>query len=119
LIIEGGEYGVIRDGKCLFSIARGDDHQTFGNRFPVKHDSQWDLMEKLLATTRCANNVRVVRARIRGTVIRKPTTGTIPEDEMPPELVIQSVSEVSQVPVKCRPRKGSSPEVFPGAAQVP
>jgi hypothetical protein len=113
------EAAPIRDGGCSFEYARGDNYVAFGNRFPVKHDSQWDLMEKLLATSRCADNLRVVRARIRGTVIRKPATGTIPQNEMPPELVIQSVSEVSQVPVKCRPRNGSSPEVFPGTAQVP
>lgn len=120
LIFEGFlEAAFIKDGKCLFPFDGGDNYVAFGDRFPVKHDSQWDLMEKLLATTRCANNVRVVRARIRGTVIRKPATGTIPQNEMPPELVIQSVSEVSQVPVKCRPRGGSSPQVFPGTAQVP
>jgi hypothetical protein len=110
LIFEGVEYPRLTEGKCSFRFAGGDDYQTFGDRFPVKDDGQWKLMKKLLGTTRCASNVRVVKARIKGTVTRVPATGTIPESEMPVELVIQSVSEVSRVPIRCTAPNVHSPE---------
>jgi hypothetical protein len=47
-------------------------------------------MEKILGTTKCASNVRVVRGTIKGRVVRVPATGIITENGMPPELVIQS-----------------------------
>jgi hypothetical protein len=105
LIFGGIEYPRIEEGKCSFRFAGGDDYQTFGDRFRVKHNAQWDLMKKLLGTTNCASNLRVVRAKIRGTVVRVPAAGTIPENEMPMELVIQSVSEVSIVPIRCTPAR--------------
>jgi hypothetical protein len=103
LILAGIEYPSLKEGRCSFPYERGDDYQTLGNRFPIEHDSQWSLMRELLGTTNCASNVRVVRARIKGTVIRAPARGTIPANEMPLELVIQSVSEVSRVPISCTP----------------
>jgi len=78
LIVEGFEHvALIKDGRCSFLFAGGDDYQTFGRRFHVKHNAQWRLMEEILAGTNCGTNIRVVRARIRGTVIRIPATGTI------------------------------------------
>ena len=112
LIFEGVHSPRITQGKCAFRFAGGDDYQTFGNRFPVKNDDQWKLMKKILSTTECASNVRVAKARIRGTVIRVPATWGIPENEMPFELVIQSVSGVTRVPIKCPPSAGIPP---PGA----
>ena len=90
------------DAKCFFN-AMGDDYQVFGKRFPVKHDSAWKLLNELLGKTDCASNIRVAKAKITGTIIRVPATGTIPPQEMPLELVIQSVSEVARVPVNCAP----------------
>jgi hypothetical protein len=101
LIFSGVEYPRIRDGQCSFRFARGDDYQTFGHRFPITENEQWKSMRKLLATTECASNVRVVKAKMVGTVIRVPATGTVPPREMPLELVIQSVSDVTRVPVNC------------------
>jgi hypothetical protein len=92
------------EGKCRFNYARGDDYQSFGKRFPVKHDSDWKLLNELLGKSDCASNIRVAKAKITGTIIRAPAMGTIPPGEMPFELVIQSVSEVARVPVKCTPR---------------
>lgn len=101
-IFVGNEIGQIKEGKCSFRFAVGDDYQTFGHRFRVKHDAQWALMMKLLgAPLDCRMNARIIKARIRGTVIRVPATGTIPENEMPLEIVIQSVAEVEHVPIKC------------------
>ncbi len=108
LIFAGVEYPRINNESCSFRFARGDDYQTFGGRFPIRRNAQWKLLEKLLGTTECASNVRVVSARIQGTVTRVPATGTIPADEMPLELVIQSVSEVSPVPIKCTPKNDSA-----------
>lgn len=104
LIFVGPEIGQIQEGKCLFRFAFGDDYQTFGARFRVERDAQWDLMRRLLNTPdKCAVHARIVKARIQGTVIRIPATGTTPEDEMPMEIVIQSVSRVEHVPIKCSP----------------
>jgi hypothetical protein len=105
LVFAGVEYPRITAGNCSFRFANGDDYQTFGERFPVHHDEQWTLLKKILGATECASNVRVAKARIRGTVIRVPATGAIPENEMPFELVIQSVSEVEHVQTNCTPRK--------------
>jgi hypothetical protein len=99
-VIEIHEHGE----RCKFLFAFGDDYQTFGNRFPATKNAQWKRMRQILSKTECANNVRVVKATFQGTVIRTPATGTIPPDEMGLELVIQSVSDVQPVPVKCRPR---------------
>lgn len=109
-VFAGVEYPRITDGKCSFRFAYGDDYQTFGDRFPTTHDNQWRLLKELLSTTECASNVRVAKATIKGTVVRVPATGTIPQKEMPLELVIQSVSDVSRVPVKCTPRAAYVPE---------
>jgi hypothetical protein len=103
LVFAGVEYPRITAGKCSFRFARGDDYQTFGERFPVNDDDQWKLPKQLLNATECASNVRVVKAKIKGTIIRVPATGTVPPNEMPLELVIQSVSEVKRVPVHCTP----------------
>ena len=117
IIFMGFEMGYIKDEKCLFHFAFGDDYQTFGDRFPVKHDAQWDLMKKLLGTTECASNVRVAKATIKGIVIRVPATGTIPPDEMPLELVIQSVSKVVHVPIRCTPSRAHSGDTRVGPAR--
>jgi hypothetical protein len=103
LIFAGGEYPRITAGQCSFRYAYGDDYQTLGDRFPVKHNGEWKLLKELLGTTGCASNVRVAKAKIKGTIIRVPATGTVPSNEMPLELVIQSVSEVERVPVDCTP----------------
>jgi hypothetical protein len=98
--------GQLLDGKCSFRVAQGDDYQTFGHRFRVRHDAQWALMLKLLSTPpppNCSVNARIVRANIKGIVERVPATGTIPEHEMGLEIVILSVSEVVHVPVNCTP----------------
>jgi len=107
LVFAGLENSFLRAGKCSFRYAAGDDYQDFGSRFPVKNDEEWKLLNELLHTTNCASNVRAAKAKISGTVIRFPATGTIRPDEMPLELVIQSVSDVERVPVKCRPKAGS------------
>lgn len=100
-----GHSGQLLEGKCSFRDARGDDYQTFGHRFRVRHDAQWALMSKLLSTPQpnCSVNVRIIRAKIKGIVERVPATGTIPEDEMGLEIVILSVSEVVDVPLNCAP----------------
>ncbi len=98
------------EGKCWFNYARGDDYQSFGKRFPVRRDSDWKLLDELLGKSDCASNIRVAKAKIRGTIIRAPATGTTPPEEMPFELVIQSVSEVARVPTKCTPPGAHSPE---------
>lgn len=103
LIFAGVEYPRLTAGQCSFRYARGDDYQTLGDRFPVKHNAQWKLLKELLGTTSCASNVRVAKAKIKGTIIRVPATGTVPPNEMPLELVIQSVSEVERVPANCTP----------------
>jgi hypothetical protein len=112
LIFFGIEFGHIGEGKCVFGYALGSDYQTFGDRFSAKQDAQWNLMIELLGKSNCASNVSVVRAKIKGTVVRVPATGTIPENEMPLELVIQSVSEVSPVPLRCTPRSASSTDTL-------
>jgi hypothetical protein len=102
LILIGGHNGSLKEGECLFNFAFGDDYQTFGDRFTVKHDAQWNLMKKVLSKPVCSSiNNRVVKGRIKGTVVRTPATGTIPEDEMPAELVIREVAEIERVPLKC------------------
>jgi hypothetical protein len=106
IIANGGHFTLIHDHQCKFLFAFGDDYQTFGSRFPVRRDAQWKSMRQILGKTECANNVRLVKAKFRGTVIRSPATGTIPPDEMRLELVIQSVSDVEPVPIKCTPRTG-------------
>lgn len=101
-----GARSQLEDGKCLFLFAFGDDYQTLGHGFRVKHDAQWALMSKLLSTpppSNCSVNARIVRAKIKGIVEREPPTGTIPEDEMRLEIVILSVSEVLHVPLNCAP----------------
>ncbi|SRR5229473_5010259 len=103
-IIEGsGHSAFIHDGQCKFLVALGADYQTFGKRFPAKQNAEWKRMQQVLSKSECANNVRVVKAKFRGTVIRIPATGIIPPDEMGIELVIQSVADVERVPVKCTP----------------
>jgi hypothetical protein len=103
-VFAGVEYPRITDEKCSFRFAYGDDYQIFGDRFPINNDHQWKLLKEVLRKTECASNVRVAKATITGTVVRVPATGTTPQKEMPFELVIQSVSDVSRVPVKCTPR---------------
>ena|ERR1017187_4531689 len=103
LIFAGVEYPRITEGRCSFRFARGDDYQTFGACFTAKHDGQWKMLEKLLSVSECASNVRVAKARLKGTVVRVPATGTRSPDDMPLELVIQSVSRAEHVPVKCTP----------------
>jgi len=101
-----GARSQLEDGKCLFLFAFGDDYQTLGRGFRVRHDAQWALMSKLLSTPpqpNCSVNARIVRAKIKGIVEREPATGTIPEDEMRLEIVILSVSEVVHVPLNCAP----------------
>lgn len=96
----------LEEGKCSFLFAFGDDYQTLGRRFRVKHDAQWVRMQKLLRTpppSNCSVNARIVRANIKGIVQRIPATGTIPEAEMGLHIVILSVSGVEPVPVKCDP----------------
>ncbi len=112
LIFAGLEYSFVKEGNCSFSYVRGDNYQAFGNRFRVKHDAQWKRLMRLLGTTNCGLNVRVAEAKIVGTVIRTPATGTIPPEEMPLELVIQSVSEVSRVPTRCGPGDTPARESF-------
>jgi len=103
LIYAGVEYPRLTAGECSFRFARGDNYQLFGDRFQVSQDEQWKLLTKLLSVSECASNVRVAKALVEGTVIRVPATGTRLPNEMPMELVIQAVSEVSHVPTKCTP----------------
>lgn len=103
LVYAGMEYPRINAGGCSFRYTRGDDYQTFRERFPVNQNEQWEQLIKLLSITECASNVRVAKAKIEGTVIRTPATGTIPENQMPLEIVIQSVSLVEHVPINCKP----------------
>lgn len=107
-IFISGEIGVITDQHCSFRFAFGDDYQTFGSRFRVKRDSQWILMRRMLTTQpTCLDGsivkgqLRIVTARMRGTLIRSPRTGTIRQDEMPPEFVIRRVYEVRQPSIAC------------------
>ncbi len=105
MIIAGsGHFAFIHGEHCQFRIATGDDYQQFGKQYPATKNAQWKRMEQALSITRCGSNVRAVKAMFQGTVIRVPATGTIPPDEMGVELVIQSVSDVQSVPIKCRPR---------------
>ena len=115
LVFAGIENPHLTEGKCSFRYALGDDYQVFGERFPVKHDDDWKLLQELLGKSDCASNVRTARAKITGTIIRVPATGTTPPNEMPLELVIQSVSGVQRVPVNCTPPRSSS--IVPDAAQ--
>jgi hypothetical protein len=102
VLVAGTEYSSIVDGNCSFRFARGDDYQTFGDLYPIEHDTQWDLMLDAVAKAPCEHlSKRLVKAKFRGHVIRVPATGTIPQDQMPLELVIQSVSEVERLPVQC------------------
>jgi hypothetical protein len=103
LVFAGVEYPRITSDKCSLRFAFGDDYQTLGERFSVRFDEQWTQMKKLLTTTECASNVRAAKARIRGTIIRVPATGNTLQNEMPFELVIQSVSRVEHVPINCTP----------------
>jgi hypothetical protein len=109
-IFAGVEYPRIADEQCSFRFAYGDDYQTFGDRFPIKDDDQWKLPKELLSKTECASNVRVAKATITGTLVRVPATGTIPQEEMPFELIIQSASDGLRVPVKCTPRAVHIPQ---------
>jgi len=102
LHVGDGHFGSIEDVKCRFRFAWGDDSQTFAAHYPIEHDTQWDLMKEALSKPACAHlNTRLVKGKFRGTLVRVPSTGTIPPNEMPIELVIQSVSEVDRVPVQC------------------
>ena len=104
VIFAGLEIDQLQEGRCLFRVAYGDDYQTFGDRFHVNHNAQWDLMRKLLKTpNNCSGKARFIKAKIRGSVEHVPAIVGIPENEMPFELVIQSVSEVEQAPVVCTP----------------
>lgn len=104
-LIFAGEYPRIKSNRCTFLYTMGNDYQILESRFPIKDDDQWELLRKLLDTRECASNMRVAKARIVGTIVRVPATGTIPANEMPFELIIQSVSEVEHVPVNCRAAK--------------
>ena len=100
----GGEHGLITDQGCRFLFAFGSDYQTFGNRYRATTDREWAVMWSVLHTRLdppCNFHVRVAKARMRGTLIRVPRTGTIPQDEMPPEFVIRRVYEVTEVPILC------------------
>ena len=102
LMVRGFEISALHNGRCRIRYAFGDDYQTFGNRFRVKRNGQWDLMRTLLnAPNNCSVDAGRIHARIRGTVIRILATGIIPDNEMPVELVIQSVAEVEPVPIDC------------------
>jgi hypothetical protein len=102
LRVGDGHHAFVHDGKCRFLFARGDDYQTFSDRYPIEKDSQWNLMKEAFSKPVCAHlNTRLVKGKFRGTVVRVPATGTRPPNEMPVELVIQSVSEVERVPVQC------------------
>jgi hypothetical protein len=114
MIIAGIENPHLTEGKCWFRFVRGDDYQDLGDRFPATQNEQWMLLLKLLRVSECASNIRVARAKIKGTIIRVPATGTIPPNEMPLELVIQSVSEVERVPVNCTP-----PASLPNSSAMP
>lgn len=119
IFVGAGHSGELLDGKCSFLVAQGDDYQTFGHRFHVRHDAQWALMSKLLSTPpphNCPVNARIVRATIKGIVERIPATGTIPEAEMGLHVVILSVSGVQPVPIKCDPPNAyfSDPSVHKG-----
>jgi hypothetical protein len=100
-IVLGSGYPLLREGDCVFGFAFGDDYQTFGDRFPARQNAQWRLMRKIFATPTCAPHARAVKGKFRGTVIRTPPTGTIPPDEMPLEVVIQSVSRVENAIKRC------------------
>jgi hypothetical protein len=62
-------------------------------------------MKRILGSPQCASNIRVARAKIVGTIIRAPATGTTSANDMPMELVIQSVSGVSEVSIDCGSQK--------------
>lgn len=101
IIVLGSEYPLLREGDCTFRFAFGDDYQTYGDRFPAKRNAQWRLMRKIFRTPICAPTARAVKGKWRGTVTREPATGTIPPDEMPIEVVIQSVSGVQNAIKRC------------------
>jgi hypothetical protein len=110
LLIVTFEASHLKEGTCSFRYAFGDDYQTFGHRFTVKRDDQWTLMMKYLnSPTNSSLNVRIIKARIRGTVARMPATGVVPENEMPFEIVIQSVYEVENLPISLSPASVPSP----------
>jgi hypothetical protein len=114
LVFAGVEYPRLTAGKCSFRFARGDDYQTFGEHFPVNQDEQWTLLKRFLSTSECASNVRVAKAKIKGTVIRVPASGNRPQNAMPFEVVIQSVSGVEHVRINC-----THPTVPPSNTTVP
>ena len=97
-----GHYAFIQGGKCAFRFATGDDYQSFANTYPIDHDTQWELMEETLSKPVCSHiNTRLVKGKFRGRVIRVPRTGTVPQNEMTVELVIQSASDIERVDVQC------------------
>ena len=115
IFVGAAHFGQLKEGKCSFLAAFGDDYQTLGRRFRVKHDSQWALMWKLLRTptpSNCSVNARIAKANIKGVVERVPATGTVPEDEMGLEIVIQSVSGVEPVSIKCTPPNAHSSDTL-------
>jgi len=100
-VVLGWEHPLLREGDCVFGIAFGDDYQTFGDRSPANRNSQWRLMRRIFATPTCAPHVRAVKGTFRGTVIRTPPPRGISPDEMPLEVVIQSVSGVENAVKRC------------------
>ena len=48
IFVGAAHSGQLLDGKCSFLVAQGDDYQTLGHGFRVRHDAQWALMSKLL-----------------------------------------------------------------------
>ena len=116
-IVIGPEIGFIRDGDCRFRFVFGDDYQDFGKRYKPKMDAQWALMRKAFRTPNTCNvRSRFVKATIRGTVDRVPATGTIPKNEMPLQIVIQSVSNVERIDIKCTPSAIPTSGVSPSQA---
>jgi hypothetical protein len=102
LHVGDGHYAMIQDARCSFRFATGDDYQTFGNTYPVERDTQWELMKEALARPACSHlNTRLVKGRFKGKVIRVPRSGTIPQNEMPVELVIQAAADIAKVDVQC------------------
>ncbi|MGB7984983.1 MAG: hypothetical protein WCF54_07480 [Terracidiphilus sp.] len=109
LLVTGIEGDRLFEGTCQFRVAYGDNYQTFGNRFNVDRNANWDLFKKLMkAPNDCSSSTKRIRAIFAGVVERVPATGTRSEDEMPLEIVLLAVSDVERVLMNCTITKDST-----------
>ncbi len=96
----------LEEGKCSFLFAFGDDYQTLGRRFRVKHNRQWAQMQKLLRTPPRATvpSMRELSEQLsRAWWNAFLRLALFPRAEMGLHVVILSVSGVRPVPIKCDP----------------